>query len=236
MSTTWIIIISVIAFAILICFLLAIANYSYDRFLERYKELDSQPINSNITTYDFINSINNTIFDGKIKIVQISRLAGDAYSKGKLFLSTSTLNNDSLASITIIAHELGHAKQDKEGKKLKRLTFLRTFGKFLGFLFPLCIVAGIILLFLGRSLTTTGFILLGIALGIFLLSLFGKLFTISIERDASNNAIIFLQEYLTEGEVKKCKRFLKDARLTYWADFLRILLGWTSLSRKSKMF
>ena len=39
-----------------------------------------------------------------------------------------------------------------------------------------------------------------------------------------------------KDEMKKAKRFLKDARLTYWADFLRAILGWTMLSKKSKLF
>lgn len=236
MSTTWIIIIAIIAFAVLICFLLAIANFAYDRFLQRYEELDKIPLQSNLTIFDFINFVNNTFFAGKLQFLQISRLAGDAYSKGKLFLSTNTLNKNSIASITIIAHELGHAQQDQEGGKLKRLHFLRFLGKTLGIFLPLIIVAGIVLLFFGDKLFTTGIILLGCAGGIFLLAIFNKLLTISIEKDASKKAVKLLEDYLSEGELRKAKRFLKDARLTYWADFLRLILGWTTLSKKSKMF
>ena len=236
MSTTWIVIICVIAFAVLLCFLLAVANFSYDRFIQRYKELDRIPIQSGMTTFEFINQINYHVFKNKLKILQISQVAGDAYGKGKLFLSTRTINNNSLASITIIAHELGHAKQDIEGGKLKRLTFLRYLGKTLGILLPLCLIAGVILLFFGDAYFTYGIILLGVGAGIFLLALFNKLLTISIEKDASNKAIIFLKDYLSEGELRKAKRFLKDARLTYWADFLRIILGWTGFSKKSKLF
>lgn len=236
MSTTWIIIICVIAFAVLLCFLLAIANFSYDRFMQRYKEIDKIPIQSGMTTIEFISQINYYVFQNKLKILQISQVAGDAYGNGKLFLSTRTINSNSLASLTIIAHELGHAKQDIEGGKLKRLKFLRYLGKALGFILPLCLIAGIILLFLGEDYFTIGLILLGVGVGIFLLALFNKLLTISIEKDASSKAIIFLKDYLTEGELRKAKRFLKDARLTYWADFLRIILGWTGISKKSKLF
>ncbi len=236
MSTTWIIIIAVIAFAVLICFLLAIANFAYDRFLQRYQELDKVYLREDLTIYDFINYINNNDFDGKLQFIQISQLAGDAYSKGKLFLSTNTLNKNSIASISIIAHELGHAKQDKEGGKLKRLHFLRGLGKILGIFLPLLIIAGVVLLFFGDELFNLGLILLGCSAGIFLLALFNKLLTISIEKDASKKAIKMLEEYLSEGELKKAKRFLKDARLTYWADFLRLILGWTTLSKKSKLF
>lgn len=236
MSTTWIIIIVVIAFGVLICFLLAIANFAYDRFLQRYQELDKVPLQGDLSIYDFINYINHNEFDGKLQFIQISQLAGDAYSKGKLFLSTNTLNKNSLASITIIAHELGHAKQDKEGGKLKRLHFLRGFGKIIGVFLPLLIISGIVMLILGEDYFNISFILLGCGAGIFVLSLFTKLLTISIEKDASKKAIKMLEEYLSEDELKKAKRFLKDARLTYWADFLRLILGWTALSKKSSLF
>ncbi len=236
MSTIWIIIICLIAFAILICFLLSIANFSYDRFLQRYKELDKIGVNSNLTTMEFINQVNYQVFGNKLKILQISQVAGDAYGSGKLFLSTRTINSNSIASFTIIAHELGHAKQDFEGKKLKRLKFLRVLGKCLGFLLPLVLLAGIILMFFGEDYFTYGIILLAVGLGIFLLALFNKLLTISIEKDASSKAIVLLKDFLNDEELKLAKRFLKDARLTYWADFLRIILGWTGFSKKSKLF
>ncbi len=235
MSNTWIIIIAIIAFAIFICFLLAIANNAYDRFLQNYKQLDKVPVRSGLGTIEFINSVNFKEFNNKLKILQISQLAGDCYSNGKLFLSTRTINNNSLASITIIAHELGHAIQDKEGSKLKILKFLRVFGKILGMLLPLCIIAGIVLLFF-ENFFLYAIILLAISLGIFLLALFNKLFTISIEKDASKKAIVLLKNFINSEELKKAKRFLKDARLTYWADFLRIILGWTAMSKKSKLF
>ncbi len=236
MSSTWIIIIAIILVAVLICFLLAVANFAYDRFLQKYKELDKVPLSSGLKAIDLINIINNEVFLNKLEIFQISQYAGDAYSKGKLFLSTRTINNNSLASITIIAHELGHAKQDKESKKLKWLKILRYIGKILGLLMPLFIVAGIIMLFFGEQIFTKGLIMLAIAGGIFLLALFNKLFTISIEKDASKKAVIMLKDFLTEEELKKSKKFLKDARLTYWADFLRVILGWTALSRKTNLF
>jgi len=41
---------------------------------------------------------------------------------------------------------------------------------------------------------------------------------------------------LTEDELEIAKQFTNDAKLTYWADFLRLLLWWTALSKKSKLF
>ena len=115
----WIIVIIVIAVLLLFCFLLTIANFSGERFMERYQEMQTKFTIKNLSPIQFISIINNKFFDGKLKIIQISTLAGDAYSKGKLFLSTDTINKPSLASFTIIAHEMGHALQDKTGKKGK---------------------------------------------------------------------------------------------------------------------
>lgn len=235
MTTTWIIIIAVIAVAVLICFLLAVANFSYERFMARYKELDQVYIKSNLMPYDFVNMINHEYFQGKLQIVQISQVAGDAYGRGKLFLSTSTLSNNSIASFTIIAHEIGHAKQDREGKKLKRLNFMRKLGRFLGFFMTPLLIAGIILIFF-ENFRILSYILLACGVLIFLLALLLKLLTISIEKDASLKAIQFLEKIFDETEMKRAKRFLKDARLTYWADFLKIVLFWTAMSKKTKLF
>lgn len=234
MSTAWIIIIAVIAFAVLICFLLAVANFSYEKFMERYKELDKVYIKSNLMPYDFVNMINQEHFKGKLQIVQISQVARDAYGKGKLFLSTSTINNNSIASFTIIAHEMGHAQQDREGK-LKSFNFMRKFGRVLGLFMTPLLLAGAIMVFI-ESLMIIGLVLLGIAVLIFLLALILKLVTISIEKDASKKGIVFLEEILDEVEMKRAKRFLKDARNTYWADFLKIVLFWTALSKKTQLF
>ena len=237
MSITWIIVIGVIVAAVLLAFLLAVANYSGDRFIEKFRELDKVPAYCDLSVLEYFDYLNHKYFNNKISIVQISNIAGDAYSKGKLFLSGNTISSQSLASYTIISHELGHAMQDKEGKKLKRLHLLRKIVKGLGFLFLPSIIAGVVLIIIGNSLFIPGIVLLSFAGSLFLSSLFIKFVTISIEKDASQKGLAFLREVLRdEKQIKQCKRFLNDAKLTYWGDFLRVLLGWTGLSRKTKLF
>ncbi|MBQ8444377.1 MAG: zinc metallopeptidase [Clostridia bacterium] len=230
------IILGVVAIGVLFCFLLAIANHAGERFLERYEEVDKLEVKGELSPVEFVAEINNKYLKRKLKIVEISELASDAYSKGNLFLSSKTLRTKSIASFTIMAHELGHALQDKEGKKIKKLNILRGLGRVLGgFLLPSLLAGGILLLF-GEKYFYLAMGLLALGVLIFLLSLFIKLRTISIEKDASKKAIIFLKDYLTESELKESKRFLKDAKLTYWADFLRIFLWWSGMSRKTKLF
>lgn len=231
----WIVIIAVISVAVLLCFLLAIANHSGERFMDKYKQMNNITAQTNLTPRDFIALIHEKYFNGRIEIVQISNLAGDAYSKGKLFLSGDTLYKNTLASYTVIAHEMGHALQDEQGNKLKRFNILRRLGKSMGYFMTPSLVAGIILLFF-EKLFNIGVFLIIFAVFVFILALLLKIFTISIEKDASKKAEIFLKEILPENQVKKCRKFLNDARLTYWGEFLRILLCWTGASRKAKLF
>ena len=234
--TTWLIIGAVIAVALLLCFLLAVANFSGERFMEKYEEMNRIEANTDLTPLQYIDYLLNKFFKRNMEIIQISKVAGDAYSKGKLFLSTDTIRRKSLASFTIISHELGHALQDIEGNKLTRLHFLRRLGRILGILLMPSIIAGIILLFFGETLFIVGACLLVFAVVVFILALIVKLMTISIEKDASAKAMVFLEDIFDERQLKLCKKFLNSARLTYWADFLRIVLGWTGVSRKGKLF
>lgn len=228
------IITGIVFVAVLLCALLAIANNAGEKFFDRFKEVDEIEVRHCDSPLKFVANLNREHFNNQLKIVQVSSIATDAYSKGNLFLSTSTINKNSVASYTIIAHEVGHALQDTSGKKLKRLVALRRLGRLLGSLFIPFIVAGITLILF--ELIIWGIALLGLGGGILLLALIIKLRTVAIEKDASLKAIQFLKEYLTENELKDAKKLLKDAKLTYWADFLRLLLWWTGMSKKSKLF
>lgn len=231
----WIIIVLVIAVAVLLCFLLAIANHSGERFMDRFEELNEIQTETDLMPLQLISYIQSKFLKRQIEIVKISKVAGDSYSKGKLYLSGETLSRNSLASFTVIAHEMGHAMQDQEGKKLKKLVFLRKLGHILSFFMLPSLIAGIILLFF-EKLFIIGICLAGFSILIFLLALLIKIITISIEKDASKKAEGFLKEILPKNQLSQCKRLLKDARLTYWGDFLRIILIWTGMSRKTKLF
>ncbi len=236
MSNELIIIICIIGVAVLLCLMLAVANFAGEKFFEKYREIDKIEAYTDLSPFEYFNFLNKKYFNGKIQVIPISVLAGDAYGKGKLFLNTDTLNKKSLASYTIISHELGHAKQDRDGKKLKRLHFLKKMGRFLGLLMFPSLIAGVILFFIGDKLFLPGIFLLATAGLIFLLALIIKLITISIEKEASKNAVEFLKEIFDGKQLKQCKSFLKDAKLTYWADFFRTLFIWTALSKQTKLF
>lgn len=233
----WIWLIVVIALGLGFCLILSIANFSSDKFMEVHDKYAKKSISENLSVMDFIHNLNVSKFDGKISISQTKEEYENYYipSRKTIGLSRTTLQSTSIASFAIIAHEMGHALQDFEGNKLKTLNFFRRLGAFLGFFFLPTLISGIILYFI-TIYTLTGLILLISAGGIFLLAVLIKTITISIEKDASKKGIELLKPFLSDSELKDCKKLLNAARQTYWGDLFRLLLSWTLLTRKTKMF
>ncbi len=236
--STILIIIGAVILGVLLCASLSIANFSYESFYYKYLDLDKEATSSGLSTMGFFQLINKSYFNGKITIYNSDseEIGVGAYAKGVLFLPSTTIESNSLASFAIIAHELGHAKQDFFSNKLKVMNRLRKIGRIIGkFMFPL-LLCGLILLIVGGSVFYYGVGLLSAGIMIFLLAIILKARTIVIEKDASQNALVYLNEVLNGKEVKECKKFLNSAKLTYWGDMFRTFLGWTRLTRKTKMF
>lgn len=132
-------------------------------------------------------------------------------------LSESNYHTDSVSAISVAAHEVGHALQDKEGYWLLRLrakmvpivNFSSKMGYFailIGFLFD------------------TRFIWLGIWLQVAIL-LF-QLVTLPVEFDASKRALIELEKLnlIDKKENNGAKKVLGAAALTYVASVATTLL------------
>lgn len=220
---------------------LAIATYSGAQLEDTFNNYDKVRSSKNITGGQFALFVTNNLLDGKINVVRTNGYLTDAYSsKSKaVVLSDSTCDITSVAALTVVSHEFGHALQDLENSKKFNL------GKSLGktvralgfFMFPFIIV-GIFLFFIIPHSPEIGIALLGVGLGIFLLSLLFKLITIPIEKDASKRGLELLKktQVLNEEELLMAKDLLKAALLTYVGDFLRAILWWTFLTRKTKLF
>ena len=176
---TYIIIAISVIFVLLLCFALAIASFSSENYLENFKELNS--INFyEITTRKYVESINEKYFYNRIKIEHCERYK-DHYSRGKISLSDETLDSNSLASLAVVSHELGHAKQDFEGKKLENHWRLRRTGRICGYFFSPTLILGIVLCLLSifNILTSPillylGFTLIGISFLIFIFAIILK--------------------------------------------------------------
>ena len=239
---TYIIIGFVVAFVLLLCFCLAVASFSFDNYNDKLKDLNLKRNSAGISTLDYVRQINQNSFDNRLRIARCEEYK-DHYSKNEVALSDKTMYSNSLASLSIVSHELGHARQDASGDKLVRHWKMRKGGRILGILFmPFMLVGSVFgLLYVFSILTPLWTLIVGIgclALGllIFVFALVLKYREIQIEKEASVFALDYLRQFLSESEVKLCQEFLNSARLTYWASLFRTMLGWTFLTGKDKMF
>ena len=233
----WVIILIVVAVVAFLSAILAIGNFSYDRFLAMYNKMFQTPAQAHKTIIEYINEQNYSHFDGKLKIARTKKIAGDGYShKNKvLILTDKTLASNSAGAFAIVAHELGHAEQDFASKKFVVLGAFHKIGWVLGKLFLPAIIAAVVLLFFPQYLVWA--IVCGsVAAAIFVFAVVVKCVTISLEKDASKRAIKNLNKFLPNSVMKDVKKFLNSARLTYWSDLVRLLFGWSGLVRKTKMF
>lgn len=239
---TYIVLGIVLVFVLLLCFALAIASFSFDNYADNLKKTNNLRNTYGITTLDYVGEINKKYFKNKLKVIECEEYK-DHYSTGIVALSQKTMKSNSLASLAIVSHELGHARQEVSGKKLQKQWNRRKTGKISSLFFlPLVLVGAVLsLLQVFGVLAETyylivGLVCLGLAFLIFLFVIYLKYKEIQIEKEASDFALDFLKEFLTEVEVKICKEFLDSARLTYWASLFKSLLGWTLLTKQGKLY
>ena len=210
--------------------------------MQKWKETEKVRNSLGATTLSYVQSINKRYFGGRLQLSRCSDFE-DHYSSGVVSLSEKTMNSNSVASLAVVSHELGHARQDASGDKLKKHWALRRAGRICGLFFlPLFLVGALLsILWVLEVLPELFVLILGLSLfagglAIFVLAVVLKWKEIKIEREASAFAVEFLREYFSEEDVKLAQDLLVAARLTYWATFVRTLLSWTFLTSKTKMF
>lgn len=141
-------------------------------------------------------------------------------------LSESVYNSSSISAIGVMAHEIGHAIQEKEGyipiKIRSLLVPIINFSNF--FMWPLAIL-GVILEFM--AYTEIGFIFICVGIGIFALSTLFALVTLPVEKDASKRAYNLLWEtgIINEEEGRGVKKILNSAGMTYVAALITSILS-----------
>lgn len=128
-----------------------------------------------------------------------------------LYLSAGVAQTPSVASLAIVAHEVGHAVQDAQGYAPLRLRAWlvapANIGPWIGYL----------LFFIGILINLSGLVWLGIAF--FSLSLVFALATLPVEFNASQRALAMLRSsaLVGQGEVEAAQSVLTAAALTYIA-------------------
>lgn len=158
-----------------------------------------------------------------LKDVGINEVAGtlsDHYDPAKktVNLSNDIYGTDSIASISVAAHECGHAIQDKNGYFFLRLR--RGMVPFVNLASKL----GYVAILIGIFFSVLGLLKIGILLEIVILVF--QLITLPVEFDASSRALKKIEEYgiVTKDELKYCKSMLRSAALTYVAGVTASLL------------
>lgn len=228
-------------FVVFFAVALGIATYANAQLQDTFEKYNHVPCNKKITGGQFALHITNTLFESRIQVGRTKGYLNDGYSsKSKMVvLSEATCDVASVAALTVVAHEFGHASQDLTNSKKLRLnkSLTRTI-KVLGyFMFPLAVL-GIFFLLVFPEILAIGFAFLGASILIFLLAVALKLSCVPLEKDASKRGLKIIEktQALDDDELEMAKDLLHAAFLTYVGDFLRSILWWTFLTRKTKMF
>lgn len=156
----------------------------------------------------------------KVKIEEVPGELSDHYDpRNKVVrLSSAIYSESTIASLSVAAHECGHAIQDKNG-----YFFLRLRNSIIP-LVNFSSTAGYIAIMVGLIFSLTKLIWIGIILEAVILAF--QLITLPVEFNASRRGIKQLTELglVGEGEKDNCKKMLTAAALTYVASVATAIL------------
>jgi hypothetical protein len=160
-----------------------------------------------------------------IKVEQIKKKLGDHYDPRHkvLRLSPEVYSAPSVAALGIVAHEIGHAVQDKTGYAFLRfrsaLVPVASVGSQLGWV---CVILGLLLAVFGAKF---GLTVMWAGIFLFALTVLFSLVTLPVEFNASNRARHMLRStgLVSVEEYDGASAVLSAAALTYVASFFQAL-------------
>ena len=156
----------------------------------------------------------------KVKVKEVAGELSDHYNPQDKTVNLSSYihSKDSIASISVAAHECGHAIQDKNNYFFLRIR--RTLVPFVNLASKLGYVAIII------GLLASSLLLFRVGIYAEVIILFFQLITLPVEFDASKRALRKIEEYgiVTSEELVYAKKMLRSAALTYVAAVTSTLL------------
>ena len=138
----------------------------------------------------------------------------------KIHISDDKLNKKSITSIAVVAHEIGHAIQDKENYKplklrqslIERTMIFQRIGSFL-------LIIGLPSIFAFTKSPFITFIAALVIMGCLTTNVLIHLITLPVEFDASfKRALPILTKYVPRENMYQCKSVLRAAALTYLAQ------------------
>ncbi|HEX7364763.1 MAG TPA: zinc metallopeptidase [Dehalococcoidia bacterium] len=162
---------------------------------------------------------------GNVTVEAIKSRLGDHYDPRKkvLRLSPAVADQPSVAALGIVAHEVGHAVQDKVGYTFMRfrtsLVPAANLGSTLGYIF---VILGLLLAAFG---TAFGMTVVWIGVFLFSLAVIFSLVTLPVEFNASNRARQMLRDtgLVVAEEYNGASAVLSAAALTYVAATLQAI-------------
>ena len=138
----------------------------------------------------------------------------------KVHIGEDKINKKSITSIAVVAHEIGHAIQDKEGYKplllrqklIEKTIILQRLGSFL-------LIIGLPSIFAFTKSPLITFIAAILIMGCLSTNVLIHLITLPVEFDASfKRALPILQKYVPNENIKQCRSVLRAAAFTYLAQ------------------
>lgn len=207
-----------IALAILGFVIVLMAQAKVNNAYKTYRKITSK---QGLTGFEVARKILDSNGLSNVLIVEIKGELTDHYdpSRKVLRLSKEIFHGDSIASVSVAAHEVGHAIQDKDGyafmKIRSALVPVVNFVSYIGyFVMFISLIAGIFAYF------TIGIIIV-------LATILFQLITLPVEFDASKRALNQLNKLkLVDGsESVYAKSMLDAAALTYVASLVSSLLS-----------
>ncbi|MEA1885134.1 MAG: zinc metallopeptidase [Thermotogota bacterium] len=180
---------------------------------ERYSHVKST---SEITGAQLAQKLLSSNNLSNIRITHIGGNLSDHYDPGKklVALSDATYSSDSVASLGVVAHEIGHAIQHKNHyaplKIRNAFVPVAQFGSSFSW----------IIFFVGLLFSTP--ILINVGIWLFLAVVIFSIITLPVEFNASNRALSMIknQHILDSKEQVMAKKVLDAAAMTYVASTL----------------
>jgi len=202
---------------------LLLASYARAKVSSAYKRYSAQPNQRGLTGYDAARVLLRSAGLEGIGVEEVPGRLSDHYDPGKkvLRLSQGVARSPSVASLGIVAHEIGHAVQDATNYGPLRLRSglvpMVSIGSWLG---PIVFIAGYLL-----SAVTHSTAIAWLGLFLFAGTVVFALVTLPVEFNASKRAVQLLNTYgLAAGqELQQTKQVLDAAALTYVAALAQSL-------------
>lgn len=225
--------------ACIIVLLLIIVLTSRSRIIRTYKKYMRIDNQLNVTGEQLALFAKQDLGLKNLKFALTDQKLGDAYSAKyqTLILSEEVCYTASLASLTIVAHELGHAQQDNTNNSLFIITrLLGLLTRLTNALIIPMLIVGIFMHVFQYPNTDVGYILIIVSVCLFCLHVLNKILTVPLEYDASKRALKYLKEreFVSPSEFRKAKKLLNIAAQTYIAGLLDGILIFNVKKKRKK--